>query len=51
MMSEENDSMKGKKIGRWKVKAKFCLRRPYKPLWKEEKQTAKEKRKNIPIWK
>ena len=27
-----------------------CLRRPYKYLWKEEKQKAKEKRKDIPIW-
>ena len=27
-----------------------CLRRPYKYLWKEEKQKAKEKRKNRPIW-
>ena len=28
-----------------------CLMRPYKYLWKEEKQNAKEKRKDIPIWK
>ena len=27
-----------------------CLRRTYKQLWKEEKQKAKEKRKDIPIW-
>ena len=27
-----------------------CLRQPFKQLWKEEKQKAKEKRKNIPIW-
>ena len=27
-----------------------CLRRPYKELWKEEKQKAKDKRKDIPIW-
>ena len=27
-----------------------CLRRAYKQLWKEEKQKAKEKRKDIPIW-
>ena len=27
-----------------------CLRRPYKYLRKEEKQKAKEKRKDIPIW-
>ena len=27
-----------------------CLRRPYKYLWKEEIQKAKEKRKDIPIW-
>ena len=27
-----------------------CLRRPYKQLWKEEKQKAKEKSKDIPIW-
>ena len=27
-----------------------CLRRPYKELWREEKQKAKEKRKDIPIW-
>ena len=27
-----------------------CLRRPYKELWKEEKQKAKEKRKDITIW-
>ena len=26
-----------------------CLRRPYKSLRKEEKQKAKEKRKDIPI--
>jgi len=26
-----------------------CLRRPYRKLWKEEKQKAKEKRKDIPI--
>ena len=26
-----------------------CLRRPYKQLWKEEKQKAKEKRKDFPI--
>ena len=26
------------------------LRRPYKSLWKEEKQKAREKRKDIPIW-
>ena len=28
-----------------------CLRRTYKQLWREEKQKAKEKRKDIPIWK
>ena len=28
-----------------------CLRRPYKYLWIEEKQKAKEKREDIPIWK
>ena len=27
-----------------------CLRRPYKYLWKEEKEKAKEKRKDISIW-
>ena len=27
-----------------------CLRRPYKELWKEEKQKAKEKGRDIPIW-
>ena len=27
-----------------------CLRRPYKWLWNEEKQKAKEKKKDIPIW-
>ena len=27
-----------------------CLRRPSKQLWKEEKQKAKEKRKDMPIW-
>ena len=27
-----------------------CLRGPYKWLWKEEKQKAKEKRKDIPVW-
>ena len=27
-----------------------CLRRLYKYLWKEEKQKAKEERKDIPIW-
>ena len=26
------------------------LRKLYKQLWKEEKQKAKEKRKDIPIW-
>ena len=31
-------------------KKKGCLRRPYKQLRKEEKQKAKEKRKDIPIW-
>ena len=30
-------------------KAKCYLRRPYKDLRKEEKQEAKEKRKDIPI--
>ena len=30
-------------------KAKWCLRRPYKYLRKEEKLKAKEKRKDIPI--
>ena len=33
---------------KWK-KANVCLRRPYKHLRKEEKLTAKEKRKDIPI--
>ena len=27
-----------------------CLRRLYKYQWKEEKQKAKEERKDIPIW-
>ena len=27
-----------------------CQRRPYKYLWKEEKQKTKEKRKDIPMW-
>ena len=27
-----------------------CLRRPYRLLWKEGKQKAKEKSKDIPIW-
>ena len=27
-----------------------CLKRPYEQLWKEEKQMAKEKRKDVPIW-
>ena len=26
------------------------LRRPYKQLWKEEKQKEQERKKNIPIW-
>jgi len=30
-------------------KAKFCLRRHYKYLWKKGKQKAKEKIKDIPI--
>ena len=37
----------------WKRNARKqngCLRRPYKQLWKEEKQKAKEKRKDISIW-
>ena len=34
-----------------KCKKQNCwLRRPYKYLWKEEKQKAKEKRKDISIW-
>ena len=31
-------------------KQNCCLRRSYKELWKEEKQKAKEKRKDIPTW-
>ena len=27
-----------------------CLRMPYKQLWKDEKGTAREKRKDMPIW-
>ena len=30
--------------------ANGCLRRPYKQLWKEEKEKAKEWRKDIPTW-
>ena len=43
----------GSRSSPWKRNAKSqsgCLRRPYKELWKEEKQKAKEKRKDIPIW-
>jgi len=32
-----------------KKKKKGCLRRPYKSLRKEEKQKAKDKRKDTPI--
>ena len=31
-------------------KANDCQMKPYKQLWKEEKQKAKKKRKDIPIW-
>ena len=33
-----------------KKKQNDCLRRPYKYLWKEEKQKSKEKREAITIW-
>ena len=33
-----------------KKRQNSCLRRPYKQLWIEKKQKAKEKRKDIPIW-
>ena len=32
------------------IKQNGCLRRPYKYLWKEEKQKTKEKKKDIPFW-
>ena len=31
-------------------KAKWLSEEAFKQLWKEEKQKAKEKRKDIPIW-
>ena len=44
----------GSRPSPWKRNAKKqngCLGRPYKQLWKEERQKAKEKRKEISIWK
>ena len=43
----------GSRPSPWKRNAKkqnVCLVRPYKQLWKEEKQKAKEKRKDRSIW-
>ena len=43
----DQDHPQGKEMEKGK---NGCLRRPYKYLWIEEKQKAKEKRKDIPIW-